>query len=294
LRSWFIALQVRLIRATTAVDRAFALFDRLRSALVLGLASDEVFARYSDWAYGTSSTYLPNTSAFRDELFPWEEKVIDRFFPPPPARILIGGAGGGREAFALARRGYEVVAFDPVQALVEAMAANVPEDTHVETYRASYEDLPLLTPVGGGRSMAHLGEMRPFDAAIMGWGSFTHVRTEEGRVHAIQSFARATRGPVLASFLTRSESAETPTLLGRLRRSLPGSYNREPGNFFGIDFGLFHQFGRAEITGIARQANVEIIYLDLEPQFANWPHAIFVSPSAARSSHRDAMTSATC
>jgi hypothetical protein len=93
------------------VNAAFRRFDRLRATLVQALASDAVLDRCNDLSYGKALSSRPDSTGFRAYLFPWEEQVIDRFFPSSPARILVDGAGGGREVFALAERGYEVVAF---------------------------------------------------------------------------------------------------------------------------------------------------------------------------------------
>src|SRR5204863_8381274 len=100
----------RFLLATRSVDRGFRLFDRLRSEMVLAVASDRTLDRFNDLAYASASDYDPESSSFRAYLFPWEERVVERFFPAPPARVLVGGAGSGREAFALVERGYEVTA----------------------------------------------------------------------------------------------------------------------------------------------------------------------------------------
>ena len=71
-------------------------------------------------------------------------------FPDPPGRVLIGGAGGGREAFALAARGYEVVAFEPSADLARSMVQHPPAGISVEALIGRYEDLPSLTSAATG------------------------------------------------------------------------------------------------------------------------------------------------
>jgi SAM-dependent methyltransferase len=267
------SLGARLICATLAVDTAYQRFDRLRSELVLALASEGVLDRYNDRIYGTTNTYRADSPAFRRPLFPWEDQVIRRFFPAPPARLLIGGAGGGREAFALASRGYQVVAFEPSWALVETMAANVPEGSVVAVFRASYEEMPRLCPVRPGDPVADLGEMGSFDAGILGWASFSHLRTEERRVETLKAFARATHGPLLVSFWSRSEATGVPEKPGRLRRLLPGRFNRESGSRFGPAVGYYYLFSETELTAVARQAGLDVIHYNAE-ELDNWPHAV--------------------
>lgn len=56
-------------------------------------------------------------------LHPWEADVVARFFPPA-GRVLDLGCGPGREAFALAQRGYEVVGADISAAVLERARAH--------------------------------------------------------------------------------------------------------------------------------------------------------------------------
>jgi len=188
------------IRATLAVDRVAWLASAARSALVLAFASDAVLTRYSTLAYGATRTYHPDSPEFDATLFPFEEQAFARFFPPAPARVLIGAAGGGREAIVLAQRGYEVVAFEPSAPLIAGLAAHVPEGLQITAFRASYEDLPRLEPALPGGLAAGLAELPRFDAAILGWGSFSHLLSEARQIAALQAIAAVTDGPMLVSF----------------------------------------------------------------------------------------------
>src|SRR5207237_6703831 len=95
----------RLILASKSLDRGYRLLDQVRSELVLAFASDATLDRYNDLAYTHSSEYDPESSGFRAYLFPWEEQVIERFFPPPPPRVLGRAAGAGIEPLDLEARG---------------------------------------------------------------------------------------------------------------------------------------------------------------------------------------------
>jgi hypothetical protein len=121
MHSWLTRSCARLILGTRLIDKAYRAIDRARSVIVLTLASDEVLDRFNYLAYGLDRTYAPDSTTFRSYLFPWEEKIVEEYFPPPPARLLIGAAGGGREALALARMGYQVLAFEPVPQLASAL-----------------------------------------------------------------------------------------------------------------------------------------------------------------------------
>jgi hypothetical protein len=283
---WLLDGVVRAIRATTAVDQAYRFFHRARRELVLALASEALLDRYNDLAYSRDAAYRAGSPSFREHLFPWEEQAIAAFFPPPPARILIGGAGGGREAFALARRGYAVVAFERSRQPVLAMAAQCPQELAVEVYCAGYEDLPTLYPVQPEEPEVDLTALPPFDAAIVGWGSFTHLRSEAGRLHALRTFAGVTRGPVLVSFLARPDDQGSRANAGRLRHLLRGRFNQDPGNVFDIGYGLFHRYSRAEIVGLMEAAGLTIAHLSLEADETTWPYAIFHGPDIAMGNGR--------
>src|SRR5262249_35221340 len=157
-------------------------------------------------------------STFRRYMFPWEEKIVATYFPPPPARVLIGGAGGGREVLALAEMGYEVVAFEPSAALAAAMADRVTKELNARVYRASYEDMPRLFPARPKEPCGSLEAEPEFDAAILGWGSYSHLRTDEQRIRTLSSFARHVRGPILVSFyqFVSNKMAPKETRTGRI------------------------------------------------------------------------------
>ena len=277
MRKWYADCGARLILATRAIDKAYRLFDKIRSEFVLAVASGTVIERFNDLSYGRAITYDPASSAFRKYLFPWEEQVIDKFFPPPPARILVGGAGSGREVFALASRGYEVVAFEPSRALVESMSSMVSEGIDVKVFRAGYDDLPHLSPAKPGDSMANLEDMNTFDAAIVGWGSFLHLTSKESRVRTLKAFAKATKGPIVVSFLSFRPTAKDIPPASKLRRFIPGNFNREAGNAFSVYIGFYHEMHEAEIIEIANQSGLKMVHLNTDGRDTNWPHAVLMS-----------------
>lgn len=77
--------------------------------------------------------------------------VLD-LLPPAPARVLDVGAGTGRDAAALARRGYQVVAAEPVREL-----RKVAQSLHrSENVRWAQDSLPELSRLEG-----------PFEVALL-------------------------------------------------------------------------------------------------------------------------------
>lgn len=249
-----------LIRASTAVDNGYRRYDRLRSELVAALASDAVLDRFNEIAYGQTQSYRPDTADFRAYLFPFEESVVRDYFPKPPARILVGGAGGGREPLALAEMGYEVVAFDPARPLIEALQREAPGG--VTALVGAYEDMNAL-----------FDQDESFAAAIVGWGSFSHLRDEQTRVATLRSFGRLTSGPILVSFLAL-KAGGIPRRLARLRRLLPRRPNRGDEDIFAVSIGFYHPVDEPEVRRLADAAGLEVTHLNFDSRDTNWPHVV--------------------
>lgn len=265
----------RLLLATKWLDRAQLLFDRVRSEIVASLASDEVLDRFNDLVYSRAEGYDPSSPGFRSYLFPWEEQVIDRYFPAPPARVLVGGGGSGRETFALLERGYEVTMFDPSEGLLRLMSNGLRPGSPVEVYLGAYETLPMLRGVDPQAGVRDLQELERFDAAMLGWGSFSHVRTTGRRIHALRSFGHVTDGPIVVSFLQMgSRDRRLPRSLARLRDHLRVRRGRTRGDAFSIYIGFYHVFSEAEFRTLADEAGLEVAHLSEERE--SWPHGVLL------------------
>ncbi len=265
----------RALFATSLVDRFYRAIDRARSELVAALVSDEVLDRFNDLAYGRDRSYRPEATSFRAYLFPWEEQTIERFFPQPPAHVLVGGAGGGREALALVERGYRVTAFEPSEGLAEALAARARGHESLAVHRSRYEDLPRLEGIAG-RAGVDVSELESVDAAIAGWGSFSHLRTYGLRVAALESLACTTDGPILISFLGLFDGESAPTsALGRLRRAVPRRPGRGPGDVFSVHIGFYHLTNEREVEALAVATGLEIVHRSFDTRDTNWPHVVF-------------------
>ena len=247
-----------LIKTSTLVDRAFHRFDRLRSRTVLATGSEGLLEAYNDLAYGRTPEYRADLPKFRRELFRWEQDAVARWFPAPPATILVGGAGGGREALALAERGYRVIAFEPAAALARSLAG-APASTPIEVFLGRYETLPVVSSLDGGNAI-RLDERAPCDAAIVGWASYSHLRTEARRVQTLQNMAAVCRGPILLSFYPAKHQP---------RRDL-----------FSVAVGFYHLSDEAEIRGTAASAGLDVLELSMEDLDGRWPFAVLQRRSA--------------
>jgi hypothetical protein len=270
----------RFILATRRLDRAYQRLDQLRSTAILAVASDAALDRFNAWAYERSASYRPGSEEFRTDLFPWEEVAIERFFPRAPARVLVGGAGGGREPLALARSGYEVVAFEPAEELARAMAdAAAADGLGVDAYVGGYDDVERLERVQDGavRSATSLG---PFDAAIAGWGSFTHIRTRAARVATLEALGRVTSGPLLVSFIALRPDGDGGGG-SELKRRLLARRSRVPHDQFSMYMGFQHPVNAGEVAELAAEAGLEIVHLDFGGTTLA-PYAVLGRPDAGR------------
>jgi hypothetical protein len=261
-------LLARLLHGSRIVDRMYQRFEGARRELVLALASDRLLSRYNDLAYGRSKSYHPQSTEYREGLHPWEDAAVAAHFPRPPARVLIGAAGGGREAFALAGRGYAVVAFEP-SPLATLMADARQPGASVDVYRARYDDLPLVRALDGGE--VDLSDAGRFDAGILGWASFSHLASDRDRIDALRAFAALVDGPILVSYFgwIRPDMVPAPTGLRRILLDRFGE--RRPGSLFSIDVGLYRQLTEDDLRSMAAAAGVDVVAIDMR---AEWPNAV--------------------
>jgi hypothetical protein len=153
-------------------------------------------------------------------------------------------------------KGYEVTAFEPCAPLAAAMFCRFAERLNIKVYRARYEDMPQLFSARPNAPSTTLGTGPDFGAAVLGWGSFSHLRTEAQRIRTLSSFARYVRGPILVSFFQKPQDNAGHT--GWVR-SLIRNW-------------LTHA---AELECEANQSGLKIVYLNVGGTADNsFPHAV--------------------
>lgn len=271
-------LGARAIRASMLVDRALSRYDRLRSFLVTCAATDGVLDAYNDLAYGATKVYDASAPEFRERLFNWEAELVQRVFPPPPGRVLVGGAGGGRETFELISRGYAVSAFEPSDVLARSMADRAATSGHpVEVFLARYQDLPMLRRVGTDQ-VVDLRCGGRFDAAMLGWSSFSHIRHRHDRILTLQRFAEVTDGPVVASFFLRRDTNRPRHKLSRWAGRLG---LRAHGDRFTPHIGFFHQSSADELEAEVAEAGLVQVAVSYNDTDGYWPWIAVARPDVA-------------
>ena len=268
----------RLVRSTFVIDRAYHAVDKGRAMLVTAFASDAVLSAYNDLTYAASSSYDAGSEKFREKLFSWEEELIGRVFPKPPCRVLVGGAGGGREPFQLAAMGYDVTAFDSSVKLARSMRDRASRTgAAVEALVGRYEDTPIMHRVSDD-GVCDLSAVPPFQATLLGWSSFSHVRTTELRSDCLQRLAAVTDGPVAASVFLRPSSARRRSAFKRFFDTLG---RRSEGDAFTAHLGYYHLSSREELEAEVSAAGLEFVVKSYDESEGRWPWIAVARPQIA-------------
>jgi len=248
---------VAAMRANFLAARQLERVEKVLAGLTLAAMPPRKLSQLTARLYAARGTYDAR------ELFPWEADWLDADLPSPPARVLIGGAGSGREVVALLQSGYEVVAFDPASSYVAHAKKHI-QGAGLRAYACgAYED--LLCP--DHRLTSLVAEHAPYDAILLGWGSFTHMPLPKERAALLQRLMKlCPSGPLLLSFWLRHERApETQARAFRLGWRL-GSFlagrphEEEPiaGDRIMARCGYGHSFTIAEVAALAAGANYEL------------------------------------
>lgn len=272
----------RVIVATATIDRILRGVGLVRDEVALATIDPGAWRDIGARLYARSAQFRPGSDHNRGGLWEWEIDAIRRHFPPAPARILVAGCGGGREVCSLLERGYVVpLAYDPVEAFVTSLRATLARCGEHELAVASHED------VASG-----VVRLPPFDAALVGWTSYSHVPDPQMRRRFLRRLReRAPQAPVLLSFLgpPPDPAAREERLRATVRAALgrfPWSHATAPGDRFESRAGFVHYFTEDELVAEAADAGYRAVcYSDLRTALC--PHAVLV-PDTGRASAKDA------
>lgn len=106
----------------------------------------------------------------------WEESLFARVWPPS-GRFLVVGCGAGREAIALAKRGFSVIGIDVVPGLIEAAR----EQAELLGVEVTFE-------VKAAHVLAYPAES--FDAVLCSHGVYNFTPTRRRRIELLRLFER--------------------------------------------------------------------------------------------------------
>lgn len=222
-----------------------------------------------------NSTYVKvcGSSILNKGLFLWEEEVIKKFFPKPPARILVGACGAGRELLALGNQGYSLTAFEPLNVFAKCAQVSIPKENLLAFSISTYEDL-----VSG--KLKEIESFAPYDAVILGWGSFTHILDQNIQKMLLEKVRKlCPAGPILLSWLKATYAGPKTKIFRRMltRIGFKEALDRDQYSF---GRGFCHTFTRDEIFDLASSTNNSIVfYEDEKPYPQGYPHAVLLPQS---------------
>lgn len=204
----------RWVRAALASGRIpFTLARGSRAVLNgfwLGVLSDEQLGALDERFYADAEQY--RTEAWNEQgLFPWERQLVEDHFPSG-GRVVVVGCGGGREVLALLDAGYQAVGYESHPDLVAFAGRLLASKGHDGCIRAIARD-EFAVDAG------------PCDAVVIGWGTYSLVRSREARIELLRNATRALAAgaPLLLSYYERvvidREARWTIKLANELRRA---------------------------------------------------------------------------
>jgi hypothetical protein len=150
----------------------------------------------------------------------------------------------------LASRGYAVVAFEPASALVASLAQFC-NDLPIEVFVGRYEQLPMVRMLSQPMDKIDLRSRAPFAAAILGWTSFSNLRSDAHCIETLKQFGKLTHGPILVSYYPSNRGSS--------------------GARFSYALGYYRTFSGPDFRTLAERASLSIIDFDDDD---NWPYAV--------------------
>ena len=208
----------------------------INQGLWLGLIDGENLDKSTALFYRGQEKYCADSYNLQG-LLGWEADAFDRYFCGCES-VLVAAAGGGREALALAKKGWDVLGFD----CDETMVARAVALASSQSLEARFVHAPPSAVPEVGRT---------FDAVLVGWGGYMHIAGSNARIAFLHDLRQCVRlgAPLLLSFFTRAESARRFSYIQRLAsgiRRMRGSHEAvEIGDT--LDGSFDHYFTRAEV-----------------------------------------------
>lgn len=247
------------LRSSAALDSAFAAMRVGHRGFWLGLVDDDDLDAMTAHAYASWAKYQAPSHNLSG-LWDWERAAVEELVTPGSS-VLVPAAGAGREVFGLRELGFVAEGCDPSPKLVA-----VSQDLCREANRGS--------PVRLARPGALPDYSHNFDAILLGWGGYIHIRGRDNRV----AFARALRAhvkhgaPLIVSFLARQPGMRsfdvTARVASTIRRLRGRPASVEVGDI--IDGSFDHYFTWEEIEAELFEAGFE----PLERRPAPYPHVL--------------------
>ncbi|MCA9519434.1 MAG: hypothetical protein KC609_00610 [Myxococcales bacterium] len=270
-----------LLRTQALANRWLLRGENWLEGLALGALDHDERRLLTDRLY----SYWRPAPDYAGGLFDWEQRWFEADLPIQPARVLIGGVGSGRELAWFETRRDRIVAFEPVSELLE-LARAASQSRQTTLLAGGYEELiadrrrelldgwrpePPGTLGANPTPLARVvAENAPYDAVVLGWGSFTHVVETSVRLALLRRARElCPRGPLLTSFwmrpadsvFDRGTSFSLGASLGDWLRRLRDRPQTEieNGDHFVPALGFGHRFSASEFAQLAETSDYRII-----------------------------------
>ncbi|GMQ94765.1 MAG: hypothetical protein BMS9Abin12_2272 [Acidimicrobiia bacterium] len=156
------------VASTKVVARLVTGAQAVHSGFWLGLLTPEQLDAATIEFYRTHDQFRDPMHNLRG-LSGWETRVITAH-TEPGTRVLVPSTGAGREILALGDLGYLATGYDPTPELVDLGRRLITE---------TGSSAALLDSHGNGLPE---GLNPPYDWALFGWGSISHVQGRENRI----------------------------------------------------------------------------------------------------------------
>ena len=146
--------------------------DAISAGFWLGVMGEKSL-EYSDELYYNRTKYYTEDKYNESGLFEWEKVMISKHFTKVRSILLIA-AGGGREVIALSKMGFEIDSYECNPSLIE-FGNDLLEKNKINS-RIRYLSRNSVP-----------GEVRKYDAVIIGWGAYSLISGSKKRISFLSS-----------------------------------------------------------------------------------------------------------
>lgn len=173
------------------LQKGIYFFQSVHTGFFLGALKQSHLEKIDLRKYNNSKGYY-DEGYNKKALFEWEQLAIDTFFKNCKT-LLLTAAGAGREAYNLEKQGFELNAYeynDKLRVYGNKLLENENLTTRIHACERDYCPKSKVK----------------FDGAIVGYGSYTHIKGSEKRISFLKQIHGniAPNGIVLVSFYVRS------------------------------------------------------------------------------------------
>lgn len=226
----------------------------IAEAFWMAVLSKKAVEKIDDYHYKHSKKYLGktfNSSALNN----WESAIISQFFNHCKT-LMVLASGGGREVYALSKKGYDVEGYECNAQLVEFSRNFLREE-------GLSSDIAWVAP----NHCPDNGKI--YDGIILGWGAYIHVRGKKQRIILLKEINSHLQSgsPFLLSFWFANEIMDNYCLkLGKYNHFFCKIFRTAP-----IEKGdrLYpfsgHYFSQTDIAEELNEAGFSVVYQEGYP-----------------------------